>query len=267
MPKCKGCGKFRLFFQLDGDGFCKDCVAKNALANRVAYLKALEDAAKEELDSLPRYPITLSSQKLAHRLVANLDDIKFSNITPKGTYNEFVVFDTETTGLSASRDKIIELAAVRFVNGHPIEVFETFVNPGRSIPAEATKVNHITDEMLADAPTIAQVLPCFDAFVGKSAVVAHNLAFDLKFVHHAGSAIIDTKRKYYCTYEQSKKMVKGPKYKYGEADYSNCDVDDYKLGTLCEYYNITIPGQHRAAADAIATGKLFLALIDEKQSK
>lgn len=80
MPKCKGCGKFRLFFQLDGDGFCKDCVSKNALAKRVAYLKALEDAAKEELDSLPRYPITLSSQKLAHRLVADLDDIKFSNI-------------------------------------------------------------------------------------------------------------------------------------------------------------------------------------------
>lgn len=265
MPKCKSCGKFRLFLKLDTKGFCKECAERDA--KRKQHIKWLNDEAKRELEDLPRYPITLSDAKLAHRLVSDLDDIDFTNITPKGIYNEFVVFDTETTGLSAARDKIIELAAIRFVNGQPREVFETFVNPGCAVPAEAAQVNHITDDMLADAPTIAQVLPAFDAFVGKSNIVAHNLTFDLKFVHHAGSTLIDTKRKYYCTYEQSKKLLKGPKYKHGELDYSDYDVYDHKLGTLCEYYHIIIPEQHRAAADAMATGKLFLALVDERHSK
>ena len=102
--------------------------------------------------------------------------------------------------------------------------------------------------------------------------MAHNLEFDLKFLYYSGSTIIESKRKYFDTLTQAKKMLKKPKMKYDkefgiwEEDYDkDYDVLDYKLETLCEYYDITIPMKHRATADAIATGKLFLKLIEEKQ--
>jgi DNA polymerase-3 subunit alpha (Gram-positive type) len=226
--------------------------------------------AKQELSDLPRYEIKLSSEKRPRQ--TGFEAVPFSNITPKGKYDEFVVFDTETTGLSPSKDRIIELAAVRFVDGKPTEVFETFINPEREIPQEVTSISHITNEMVCDAPSVSQVLPSFEAFVGKSALVAHNLEFDLKFLYYSGSTILDTKRKFFDTLEQAKKMLKKPKMKYDKEfevwaeDYdSDFDVCDYKLETLCGYYKINIPMQHRAAADAIATGKLFLSLIEEKR--
>lgn len=262
MARCKACGKFGLFLKLNSLGECESCAAKRARQN---YLKQGMEAAKEELENLPKTEIVLSGSKLKCRPLCELDDIKFSNITANGKYNNFVVFDTETTGLSAAKDKILEIGAIRFENGIPVAAFETLVNPGKPIPEEASSINHITDDMVANAPAIWQVLPAFDAFVGKSAVVAHNLKFDLKFIHRSGSKLIDTKRKYYCTYEQSKRLLKGPTYRNGEMTDKDYDVYDHKLGTLCEYYHIFQPDQHRAVADAFVTGKLFLKLVGEKQ--
>lgn len=262
MARCKTCGKFGLFLKLNSLGECGSCAAKRAHQD---YIKQCTKAAKEELEALPKAEIVLSDIKLKCRPLCELDDIKFSNITANGRYNNFVVFDTETTGLSAAKDKILEIGAIRFENGIPVATFETLVNPGKSIPEEAYSINHVTDDMVANAPAIWQVLPAFDDFVGDSAIVAHNLKFDLKFIHHAGSKLIDTKRKYYCTYEQSKRLLKGPTYQNGEMTDKDYDVYDHKLGTLCEYYHIFQPDQHRAVADAFVTGKLFLKLVGEKQ--
>ena len=232
--------------------------------------KKLRDA-QEELNSLPRYPITISTEKRKRK--TGYEEPTFSNITAKGKYNEFVVFDTETTGLAPSKERIIELAAIRFVDGSPTEIFETYINPGKPIPPEATAINHITDEMVADAPTISQILPAFEAFVGRSPLVAHNLAFDLKFMYYSGSNLMESPRKYFDTLQVAQKMLKKPKYKYDEEfgtwekDYDSAyDVYDHKLETLADYYNITCPDQHRAASDAIVAGKLFLKLIDDKQT-
>ena len=244
---------------------------KERKRRREEFLRRKQDEAREELSSLPRYSIELSGERRNRN--TGYEEPTFSNITPKGKYNEFVVFDTETTGLAPSRERIIELAAIRFVNGVPTEVFETFINPEKPIPPEASAVNHITDEMVADAPTISQVLPAFEAFVGKSPLVAHNLAFDLKFIYYSGSNIFETPRKYFDTLKIAQKMLKRPNSKQDrefetwETDYdSDYDVDNHKLETLAEYYNITFPDQHRASADAIVTGKLFLHLISDKQS-
>ena len=237
---------------------------------REEYLRNKVLAAQNELESLPRYAIELSTEKRNRR--TGYEEVHFSNITPKGRYNEFVVFDTETTGLAASKERIVELAAIRFVEGVPTEVFETFINPQRDISREVSAINHITNEMVADAPTISEVLPAFEAFVGKSPLVAHNLDFDIKFLFYSGSTITDTPRKYYDTLEQSRKMLKKITYKYNnktttwDDEYEmRGDVYDFKLGTLAEYYDITFPSQHRAAGDAMVTGKLFLKLIEEKQ--
>lgn len=215
--------------------------------------------AQNELASLPRYTIEFSNELRKRR--TGYEEVPYSNITPKGKYPEFVVFDTETTGLSASKDRIVELSAVRFVDGVPVEVFETFINPEREISPEVSAINHITNDMVADAPTISEVLPSFEAFVGKSPLVAHNLKFDIKFLFYSGSIITDTPRKYYDTLEQSQNLLK--KIKSYDSDW---DVIDYKLGTVAEYFDITFPCQHRASGDAMVAGKVFLKLIEKKQS-
>ena len=238
---------------------------------REEFLQQKAAVAQKELQSIPLFTITVSQEQRKRRV--GYEEIAFANITPKGKYGEFVAFDTETTGLSPSRDRIVELAAIRFVDGVPTEIFDTFINPEREIPAEATAINQITNEMVANAPTISDVLPSFERFVGSSPLVAHNLEFDLKFLFYSGSTITDTPRKYFDTLAQSQKLLKKVKQKYNreydiwETDYDGTwDVENYKLGTLAEYFDITFPCQHRASGDALVTGKLFLELINIKQS-
>ena len=239
---------------------------------REEYLRNKVITAQKELDALPRYTIEISNEPRKRR--TGYEEVSYSNITPKGKYPEFVVFDTETTGLSGSRDRIVELSAIRFVGGVPIEIFETFINPEREISPEASAINHITNDMVANAPTISEVLPSFEAFVGESPLVAHNLEFDIKFLFYSGSIITDTPRKYYDTLAQSQKMLKKMKRKYNreydmwEEDYdSDWDVIDYKLDTVAEYFDITFPCQHRASGDAMVAGKVFLKLIEKKQKE
>ncbi len=276
MKKCVRCGKLALFNQLNASGYCKLCEAwlleQEAVKKKNAELRAsleLERAAakKRESDSrtrkkadklaeiskIPIFEITLSEEPRKRQ--NSYEPVNFSNITPKGIYNEIVVFDTETTGLAPSRDRIVELAAVKYLNGKPVQTFQTYINPERPMPKEAQKVNGITDEMLKVAPVISQVLPAFEEFVGSSTMVAHNLNFDLRFLYYSGSEITASKRKYIDTLEQAQRLLKKPR-----------DVDDHKLDTLCDYYHIYIAREHSALADAYAAGELFFSLVDEIQS-
>lgn len=96
---------------------------------------------------------------------------------------EYVVFDVETTGLSAKDgDRIIEIAAARVRNLKIVETFESFVNPFRDIPIQAQNINKITPDMVADAPSAAEVLPKFVDFVGGACLCGQNVKFDLDFV-------------------------------------------------------------------------------------
>jgi DNA polymerase III epsilon subunit family exonuclease len=96
---------------------------------------------------------------------------------------EYVVFDVETTGLSPQGgDRIIEIAAVRVKNWKVIDTFESLVNPHREIPIEAQQINHITQEMVAGAPSADEVLPKMIDFTGGACLVGHNVKFDLNFL-------------------------------------------------------------------------------------
>ncbi|MFH0754388.1 MAG: 3'-5' exonuclease [Candidatus Omnitrophota bacterium] len=96
---------------------------------------------------------------------------------------EYVVFDVETTGLSpVDGDRIIELAAARVRRGVVVDRYTTFVNPRRPLNPEAEKLNHISQDMVKDAPTSDEILPRFIEFAGSSCLVAHNASFDIKFV-------------------------------------------------------------------------------------
>lgn len=127
-------------------------------------------------------------------------------------YSTFVAFDLETTGLFSNKDEIVEIGAVKFTvyddNGiirpKKISEFQTLVKPPMMIPDEATRVNHITNEMVENAPDISTALKKFTVFCGQSAIlVAHNADFDAGFLHVAyskhpqllpGNPIVDSLR-------------------------------------------------------------------------
>ena len=216
------------------------------------------------LECIELYPIELSSEKIKKNTLSNIEDITFSSITKKSNYERlgfFTVVDVETTGLTASRDEIIEVAAIRFEEWIPICKFETFIKPKKEISPEITDINGITNDMVANAPSIQAVIPALSDFIGKSAIVGHNLLFDIKFLYKNGLDFFEVKRKYYDTLELARKIL--TKAKSSNDIYG--DVSDHKLTTLCDYYSIRDNHYaHRAASDCLATGYLFNIFVKER---
>jgi DNA polymerase III epsilon subunit family exonuclease len=165
---------------------------------------------------------------------------------------DFVAFDTETTGLSPHSESLVELAGVRFnlVSG-PKEYFQTFVHPGKPIPPNVSAIHGITDEMVADAPTIAQVLPSFYQFVQNSVLVAHNAPFDIGFValHSLRSnlalpemPILDS-----CMFARRVCL----------------DLRSHRLSSLVDAFSLDKSTFHRALADAKNCMEIFRILIEK----
>ena len=231
---------------------------------------------QNRINDLNTFEIELTDTK--HKILSILDleeNVKYSSITPKTSFDKigsFVVVDIETTGLSCANSKIIEVGAIKFEDWTPVEKFHTLINPGKHIPNDATKVNNITDEMVANSPAFVEIIDSLDSFIGKSNIVGHNLTFDLKFLYHFGYDFISCKRKYYDTLEIAQRTLKKPRMKWDKEwdeyvinDNYDYDVENYKLTTLCDYYKIIDDTfAHRALSDAFATGLLFMNLVKSK---
>lgn len=95
---------------------------------------------------------------------------------------EFTVFDTETTGLDPASDRIVEIAGVRIRGNKRLATFQTLVDPGMPVPPGASRVNGITDAMLAGAPRMEEVIPRFSEFIRGSCLCSYNTPFDMGFV-------------------------------------------------------------------------------------
>ena len=170
---------------------------------------------------------------------------------------EFVVFDVETTGLSPQDgDRIIEIAAMRVKGGQVVEKFYSLVNPKRTIPAAATMVNQITEEMLVDAPTADAVLPKMIEFIGGGCVAGHNVRFDLGFLCHelslAGRRLKD-ETPAIDTLKMARDLIPY--------------LSNYKLSYLARSLGVTVTQTHRAMADVDITVQVMLRLFEMAEEK
>jgi DNA polymerase-3 subunit alpha (Gram-positive type) len=166
-----------------------------------------------------------------------------------------VVFDVETTGLSAVYDTIIELAGVKIQDGEVIDRFESFANPHHPLSQTTTDLTGITDDMVKDAPEVDEVLKNFHEWTGDSVLVAHNASFDIGFLNQGykklsyktvQNAVIDT--------------LELARFLFPE-------LKNHRLNTLCKYLDIELTQHHRAIYDAEATGYLFWKLVKELLNK
>lgn len=200
--------------------------------------------------SLGTYTISTSSEKHKKLNLCDKPELKFSAISIKTNYEKlgtFIVVDTETTGLSAGKDEIIEVAAILFNNWIPITKFESLLKPKKEIPQEITKLTGISNEMVSDSPAFYEILDSLYDFIGNYNIVGHNLKFDMDFLYKNGLDTFSQKRKYYDTLDIARKTLK--------------DMPNYKLVTLSDYYNIRDNSSaHRALSDCLTTGYLFSKL-------
>lgn len=161
----------------------------------------------------------------------------------------FIAFDLETTGTVPGVDQIVEIGAVRFIDGQPEAIFATLIDPLRSIPPGASAVNGIYDDMVKGKPTIESVLPAFAEFCGDDLLVAHNAPFDSQFltadikkfeVAAPKGIVVDT-------LPIARKVFPG--------------LPNYKLGTLVQHLKIPSTDFHRAEEDASYCGRLFFEML------
>lgn len=191
-------------------------------------------------------PVVYDFDLLSKARNAKVQDARLPDLT-------YVVFDTETTGLLPGQgDEIVQIAAVRIVNGRRVEgeVFNTLVNPRRPIPLSSTEVHGITEAMVQDAPFVEEVATRFHKFAEGAVLVAHNAPFDMEFLRRLeptlglrfDNPVFDT--------------VLLSAVVFGQHEVHSLDALSHRLG-------ITIPeeARHTAIGDTIATADAFLKLV------
>lgn len=169
---------------------------------------------------------------------------------------DFVVFDLETTGAKAPPCRVTEIGAYRVSGGNITGEYHSLVNPEVPIPEFITGLTGISDDMVREAPKFRDLAPALLDFIGDSVLVAHNAAFDMRFLNHE-IALVHGKYKvanpHLCTVRLSRKLIPG--------------IENHKLNTVANFYSIDLTNHHRASDDARATAKIFIKLLELLREK
>lgn len=219
--------------------------------------KYFSDAFECILKNIKSYDIQFSQEKVLRQKEIRNPINETKNITKTTNVNkikDFVVIDTETTGLKCGGNDIIEICAIKFMDFRPVEKFHTYLKPRNPIPADATAINNITDAMVANAPTFAQIKTSLQAFIESFPLVAHNAPFDMKFLHVSGLDLSKHTDKVYDTLHLAKLKLR---------DFDGTRYESYKLGELCKEKNIACTNFHSADSDTLACGIIFVDIIKQ----
>lgn len=167
----------------------------------------------------------------------------------------FIVVDLETTGLEPNLDSIIEIAAVKVVNGRIVDELTHLVNPHIFIPQETTDITGITTEMLKDSLLFSDVVDEYMGWFAEGGVfVAHNVDFDRNFfnAHLRRMDRMEIPNPYLCTFKLAKTV--------------HPNLPRYGLGVLAETFGVELPQAHRAIHDARATAELLIKFMNTLHS-
>ena len=162
----------------------------------------------------------------------------------------FVAVDTETTGLDFDLCNIIEISAVKVENGQIVDSFKSLIKVDEKLPPFIVHLTGITEEMLADAPSLNEVITDFDAFVSDSILLAHNAAFDMNFLYTAYERALGEplRNDYVDTLRVARRALP--------------QLQHRTLPDLCEAFEVANEGEHRAYGDALATVQCYLRMRD-----
>ncbi len=187
-----------------------------------------------------------SKKKISKDRAAQRYEAQFSLDIP-----DFVAFDLETTGLDFRNDRVIEIGALRFINGKPEEMYSTFVNPGKPVPSIITELTGISDKEVASAPAFSEVAEKLMQFIGDLPLCGHQIEFDATFLneelkrasHPAFTGqLLDTAL-------LSRIILQGS--------------TRFSLKAVSEYLQINLDNAHRALFDAKASGEVAVQLIQK----
>jgi DNA polymerase-3 subunit epsilon len=181
---------------------------------------------------------------------------------------EFVVFDSELTGLDPTRDEIVSIGAVRIRDLRILmgETFHAYVKPGQDLPKDSTLIHRITPQQVENAPGLAEVLPGFMEFCGRSLLVGHHVGLDASFLNRAAKKLfgatvhnpgLDTMRLAQAYREMTWKQYH---------DRFRMNVS-YNLADLAREYGLPSFTRHDAFADALQTAYLFLFLVKKMRTQ
>ena len=168
----------------------------------------------------------------------------------------FSVIDIETTGLSPYYDQIIELSAIKVIDGTVVDKFTTLVQPdpdcdGVYIDSFITELTGITNEMLASAPKLSSTLPDYLNFIGNDLLVGHNVNFDINFIYDKAESLLSEtfSNDFVDTMRISRRLH--PEFQH------------HRLADLCERYHIDYTNAHRSLSDCLLTLKCLSFLSED----
>ncbi len=190
--------------------------------------------------------------KIIYGMVANVyedNGMIIEHPNDKPLTQAVVVFDIETTGLSFKYDKITEIGAVKVQNGQIVDTYSALINPEIPIPFEIVELTGITDDMVANKPTIDVVFPEFLKFIEDCPLVAHNANFDISFIkEQARKQDISFHPIVIDTLLLSRLLIKSRKR--------------HSLGVIAKHLKVSLENHHRAVDDAMATAKIYIKFLN-----